>query len=63
MAHKKFDLYIPLPHIFGFAGDVNKVFYGMTHTVEFQKATNQDNALYRKREVDAPKVNHTGLSL
>ena len=35
----------------------------MTHTVEFQKATNQDNALYRKGDVDAAKVNLTGLSL
>ena len=62
-AHKNFDLCIPLSHIFGFARGVNKVFYGMTHTVELQKATNLDNAIFRKNDVDAARVKLTGLSL
>ena len=62
-ALKKFDLCIPLSHIFGFARGVNKVFYGMTHEVELQKATNLDNAIFRKNDVDAAKAKLTGLIL
>lgn len=61
--HKKFDLCIPLSHIFGFAKDVKKVFYGMTHEVEFIKAATSNNAVMRANDVDAGKVTFTGISL
>ena len=62
-AHKKFDLCIPLKHIFGFAKDVNKVLYGMTHTVELVKRNSFSNALLKATSVDEAKVKLTGLSL
>ena len=62
-AFKKFDLCIPLRHFFGFARGVNKAVYGVTHTVELVKDTSQNNALYRKGDVDAAKVKLTRLSL
>lgn len=62
-AHKKFDLCIPLSHVFGFARGVNKTLYGVTQTLELEKGTSQDNVLYRKNDVDAARVKLTGLSL
>ena len=56
---KKFDLCIPLRHFFGFARGVNKAVYGVIDTVELVKSTSQNNALYRKGDVDAAKVKLT----
>lgn len=61
--YKKFDVRIPLSHIFGFARDVKKVMYGMTHTLELARGTNDNDAIFRKGDVDAAKVKLTGLSL
>ena len=62
-AQKKFDLCIPLSHIFRFAKDIRKVFYGMTHSVELVRSVSSDNAIMRADATDAGKIKFTNISL
>lgn len=58
----RFDFCIPLSHIYRFAKDVRKVFYGMTHNIELIKG-NVNDAIMRAAAADAGKVTLTGASL
>ena len=59
----KFTAIVPLSHIFGFARDVRKVFYGVKHELELQRRQTDDEAIHRYAAVDAGKITLTKLSL
>ena len=59
----KFTAIVPLSHIFGFALDVRKVFYGVKHELELHRCQTDDEAIHRDAAVDAGKITLTKLSL
>ncbi|XP_065678188.1 uncharacterized protein LOC136093168 [Hydra vulgaris] len=58
----KFEISIPLRHIFGFFKDYDKVFYGLKHEL-FLLRQSDDNAIFRAANVAAGKVDITRISL
>ncbi|XP_065642098.1 uncharacterized protein LOC136073798 [Hydra vulgaris] len=58
----KFEVSIPLSHIFGFCEDYDKVFYGLKHEL-FLLRQSDNNAIFRAAGVAAGKVDITRISL
>ncbi|XP_065684374.1 uncharacterized protein LOC136096734 [Hydra vulgaris] len=58
----KFEISIPLRHIFGFCEDYDKVFFGLKHEL-FLLRQSDDNAIFRAGGVTAGKVDITRISL
>nr|XP_047124343.1 uncharacterized protein LOC101240931 [Hydra vulgaris] len=58
----KFEVSIPLRHIFRFCEDYDKVFYGLKHEL-FLLRQSDDNAIFRAANVAAGKVDITRISL
>ena len=51
----KFTAIVPLSHIFGFARDVRKVFYGVKHELELQRRQTDDEAITGTRQLTPEK--------
>ena len=57
-----FSFSVPLKHIFGFAGDYEKVIYGFKHELTLVRKDDND-AIFRDNDADAGKVYLTKCSL
>jgi hypothetical protein len=52
----RFSYCLPLSDIFGFCADYEKVIYGMKHTLEFDRATDDDALIRNKDATPAGKI-------